>query len=189
MYIICPKLVLDKFFWYINWARIGTTKVFGYWSWGGFKIGVATCFLVFLFANQWNTCYMFLEPDKIFHTQSMVAIKERPHKLGKRSYPYVKKSFKTKEWQNSNRLSNFGYNWTLFHSKKNTINQNANMQLWGDARGHQKPETLFYGHSDYSVISDSLLYFARPMCTSTCSFIREYSCNRSYIWETDLILL
>ena len=34
-----------------------------------------------------------LEPDQISHTQSMVA--KRGRKSGKRSYPYVKKSFKT----------------------------------------------------------------------------------------------
>ena len=38
-------------------------------------------------------CTCLLEPDQMPHIQSMVA--KRPHKSGKRSYPYVKKSFKT----------------------------------------------------------------------------------------------
>ena len=56
-----------------------------------------------------------LEPDQISHTQSMVT-EERPHKSGKRSYMWTKKiAFKTVR-QNSNRSSNFGCNWTSFHS-------------------------------------------------------------------------
>ena len=47
---------------------------------------------------------------------------------GKRSHPYVKKSFKNTARQNSNRSSNFGCNWTSFHSQNN--NNNNNVLCW-----------------------------------------------------------
>ena len=69
----------------------------------------------------------------------------RDHKSCERSYPYVKKSFKTTAWQNSNRSSNFGCNWTSFHSKKKLnkkCRRTGSEATHGRARGDQIPDTF-----------------------------------------------
>ena len=47
-----------------------------------------------------------------------------------------------KERQNSNRSSNFDCNWASFYSKQKENIKNADVRVWGDARGDQKLDTF-----------------------------------------------
>ena len=92
-------------------------------------------FLFSFFGNQWITWYMVIGTRPISHTQIMVAKRG----LTNRADVYVKMSLKNTARQNSNRSSNFGCNWTLFHSKKNKKKiSNADAQLWGDTPRNQR---------------------------------------------------
>ena len=67
-------------------------------------------------------------------------------------------------WQNSNRSSNFGCNWTSFHSKKR-----EDARLWGDACRDQKPET-FLGTWNRGVIFKA-----------ACSTVVNYASNTLFL--------
>ena len=75
-----------------------------------------------------------LEPNQISYTQStctMVA-KRCPHISGKRSYPYVKKSFKTQR----SRIQIHPVIWAAI-GQQNII-QNADTRVWSNAHGDQR---------------------------------------------------
>ena len=78
--------------------------------------------------------------------------------------PYVTKLFKT-VWQNSNRSSNFGCNWTSFHSNKNN-NKNADARVWGNPRGDQKMDTSWGSYLIcfcYLYVNVTVLYYYKKV--------------------------
>ena len=82
-----------------------TKQISGFWSSVGFKIGVMTRFFCFVFlvmfifvCQQQNTWYMYTLGPYFLYTK--YGGEERPYKLGKRLYPYVKKLFKTQHVRN-----------------------------------------------------------------------------------------
>ena len=82
-----------------------------------------------------------MEPDHSSHTQNMVA--QRGHIIsGKRSHPYVKKSFKTQHGRipiDPAILSAIGHR---FIAQKKQKTKNAGMRVWGNASREQKQENF-----------------------------------------------
>ena len=81
--------------------------------------------------------------DQISHIQSTVA-KRGPHKPGKRSYPYVKTSFKAQHGRIPIDPAILAAIEHRFIAPKKKEIKNADAQVWGDVRGDQKPETFFF---------------------------------------------
>ena len=121
--LLSVKPCFSKLFWEISNFTVFALrpqKVSGVWLSAGYKIGAVTRFFLIsflgnlkqIFCQQGNTSYMYTRGPNFRYTKN--GGKERPRKSGKRSYPYVKKSFKTQHGRISIDPSNFGRNSTSF---------------------------------------------------------------------------
>ena len=112
-----------------NSTRLNKSTVSGHRS--GFKVGAVTCFFCFVTNREIrDTC---IRRDQISHYTKYNGW-GRPHKSGKRSYPYVKSRLK-------HRIP-IGHG---FIATKKEISKCRRARVWGDARGDQKPETFCWG--------------------------------------------
>ena len=116
---------------------LGPKKVSGFWSSVGFNIGAVTRF--FYFASREIRDILYTRGPNFPYTK--YGGLERPHKSGKRSYPYVKKSFKAQHGTISIDpaiLAAIGHRFMA----KRIHNKNAVGRDWGNARGDQKQTFL-----------------------------------------------
>ena len=88
---------------------------------------------------MWYIYTQLLEPDRISHTQSMVAKRGRAAQVGQTFIPQCEKVIENTERQNSNRSSDLGCNWTLSHSK------NAGVWVWDDATPETRNRDFYFG--------------------------------------------
>ena len=108
-----------------NTGSTKATKVFGFLSSVGFLI------FVYIFWPTGKSQYMYMRRPNSQYTITK-------YKSCICSYPYVKKSFKKQHSRIPDPSSNFGFNWTSFHSPTKEIKKCRHTGL---KRRVRKPET------------------------------------------------